>query len=226
MIVVRPFLGDDDTAIARRQHDVYWDALRVIVSGCNELTRFARTLLDDTSHPDWGEVGSYDHRTLQGAHDFLAAAWRFRIEMRQPELRLEGAREPLANQTPEEVWLEWLQREVQTWVEAPELVRYVQLILANQNEPKGYVAEDRLGLALLDRFSDVPWRSTFRVAYQAALDADLAKLSPPVSSAQSEESQAAIFTCECTQKRRPPCNQIPCKTTIVRAAREGWGPLE
>lgn len=32
--------------------------------------------------------------------------------------------------------------------------------------------------------------------------------------------------CECVQNGRAPCNQIPCKTTIERAAREGWGPLE
>ncbi|WP_417809315.1 type I restriction endonuclease subunit R [Thioclava sp.] len=32
--------------------------------------------------------------------------------------------------------------------------------------------------------------------------------------------------CECSQNGLAPCNQIPCKTAIARAAREGWGPLE
>lgn len=226
MIVCRPFLGEDDTAIAWKQHDVYREALRVIVRGCNKLTRFAKALLDDTSHPKWGEVGSYDHRTLQSAHDLLAAAWRFRTDMRQLELGLERALEPLKPRTPEEVWLIWLNREVQTWVDAPELVRDVQLILNHQNEPKGDIAEARLCLALLGRFSDVPWKPDYKEAHQTDLEAGLAKLSPRVASSRSDKPRYAHEPCECTTKRRPPCGVIPCKTTSARAIREGWGPLE
>lgn len=226
MIVGRPFLGEDDSAIAWKQHDVYWDALRVIVRGCNKLTRFAKTLLDDPFHPEWGEVGSYDHRTLQDAHDLLAAVWRFRTDLRQLELSLERAGEPFTPRTPEAVWLSWLHREVETWIEAPDLVRNVQLILTHQNEPTGYIAEARLCLTLLNRFSDVPWNPAHHEAHQADLEAELAKLSPVVASSKSNKPRHAPEPCECTAKRRPPCGMIPCKTTAARATREGWGPLE
>lgn len=55
-------------------------------------------------------------------------------------------------------WLRWLEAEMQSWIEAPHLVRMVQIILANQNEEKGYEAENALCRELISRFLTVPWR--------------------------------------------------------------------
>ena len=74
MIVVPLFEGDDDCEMAWKQHDVYGDALAIIVSTCNRHARFACAVLNDADHPDWGTVECFDHLTIQAAHDFLAAA--------------------------------------------------------------------------------------------------------------------------------------------------------
>ena len=56
---------------------------------------------------EWGTVESFDHRTLQGAHDLLAAVWRFRNDFRQSEL-------PFVNKNSldevQELWLDWLRQ--------------------------------------------------------------------------------------------------------------------
>ena len=77
--------------------------------------------------------------------------------------------DPLA-EVPER-WLDWLREEVDGWLHSPHLVRSVQLVLANQNGPAGYVAESQLELDLLGRFEDVPWIPELR----ALVEADLAK---------------------------------------------------
>ena len=45
-----------DTEVAKKQHDVYSQALSIIVSQCNLYAEFARRLLDDADHPEWGTV--------------------------------------------------------------------------------------------------------------------------------------------------------------------------
>ena len=83
MIVGTFFAGDEDTDLMRKQHDVYGDVLNILITTCNRLARFAIVLLNDNEHDNWGQIGNCDHRTLQGAHDLLAAAWRFNNYSRQ-----------------------------------------------------------------------------------------------------------------------------------------------
>lgn len=184
MIVGSFFEGDDDSDVAWRQHDVYPDALGIMIETCNRLTRFARTVLDDKLHESWGYIARCDHRALQLAHDLLAAAWRFRYDMRQAELPLERNREC---ESPEIHWLRWLRDEIEGWVWHPGLVRSIQLILAHQNRPIGYAAETRLALGILDRFPDVPWRKTLR----EALEQDLTREMEAISMGGSPKSRAS-----------------------------------
>ncbi len=157
MIVATYFEGDDGTEIAWKQHNVYHIALWIIVDTCNRFTRFARATLEEESKSNWGTVEDFDHRTLQRAHDFLAATWRFRNDFRQLELSLAKHSETHVPCTPESLWIFWLRDELKKWISEPDMIRYVQLILTNQNQPIGYKAEDKLGQSLLYRFSDVPW---------------------------------------------------------------------
>ena len=60
------------------------------------------------------------------------------------------------------LWLNWLRNELSGWIDYPYLVRSVQVILTNQNNPIGYAAESRLCLDIMDRFPSVPWRSDMR----------------------------------------------------------------
>lgn len=224
MIVGTFFDGDDDTEIAWKQHDVYGEALGAIIQVSNRLTLFAKSLLDDRCNANWGTIGTCDHRTLQGAHDILAAAWRFQNDSRQLTLLLERRPEPVVSHTPENLWLWWLRDEIGKWVWQPALVRNVQLILANQNQPIGYAAESRLCLALMDKFRAVPWLPAWRNAYEKDLARDLAGLAGV--SRDPQLNNAAIMPCECTAEGGSACNMIPCKTTAARAAREGCGNLE
>jgi hypothetical protein len=157
------FLGDDDTAAAWKQHDVYNRALRVIVLACNRYARAAKIILDDNQNGQFGEIEGFDHRTMQWAHDLIAAAWRF--EFCNPQLSLPFIYEN-EEISMEDRWLTWLSIEVDSWIHSPRLIRLVQLILCNQNEPEGYAAESLLGLAILDRFWKVPWDPKCRAAFE------------------------------------------------------------
>ena len=166
MWVLPRFDGDVDMEVAKKQNDVYGQALWIIVRQCNLYAEFARRVLDDADHPEWGTVESFDHRTLQRAHDLLAAVWRFRNDFRQSDLpfvdknSLDGV---------QELWLDSLRNEIARWIDYPERVRWVHLILTNQNKPPGYVAEAQLALNIINWFSDVPWNQKLREAHEADL---------------------------------------------------------
>ena len=166
MWVVPRFDGDVDMEVANKQHDVYGQALGIIVRQCNLYAEFARRVLDDADHSKWGTVESLDHRTLQGAHDLLAAVWRFRNDFRQSEL-------PFVDKNfldeVQQLWLDWLRHEISNWLHRPKRVRWVQLILTNQNKPLGYIAEAQLALNIINGFSDVPWSQELREVHEAAL---------------------------------------------------------
>ena len=168
MIVASRFEGDVDMELAWKQHDVYGKALRIIVSTCNFYARFSTALLADKQHCNWGNVERFDHRTLQMAHDLLAGAWRFENDFQQGTLNLEHEKEESLD--PEEAWLQWLDKEVHGWINYPYLVRYVHLILNDQNKAPGYIAESQLCLGIMDRFSWIPWDQSFREACEKDLD--------------------------------------------------------
>ena len=153
-MIVGEYFPDDDLTIGWLQHDVYGQALGIIVNKCNHYTRFAKAVLEPEGYSSWGTVGTFDHRTLQEAHDLLAAAWRFQ--------HIQGQIQKTIFDDPKEdvqtLWLHWLQDEVAQWIHQPQIVRDVQLILENQNKPLGYQAESRLRSAILERFFDVSWR--------------------------------------------------------------------
>ena len=166
MWVVPRFDGDVDMELAKKQHDVYGQALGIIVRQCNLYAEFARRVLDDADHPEWGTVESFDHRTLQEAHDLLAAVWRFRNDIRQTGMPFVDGH---SLDEVQELWLDWLRNEIDRWFEYPERVRWVQLILTNQNKPSGYVAEAQLALNIINGFSDVPWGQRLLEIHEAAL---------------------------------------------------------
>lgn len=214
MIVGSKFDGDDNN-LGWLQHDVYNDALGILVSTCNLYARFARRLLDDQTRPKWGRTDCFDHRALQGAHDILAGAWRYHAR-RYPD-------RPFTDQGPDHaiqrLWLDWLATEVQAWINHPHLVRSVQLILTDQNQVPGYAAEARLCLDLLDRFPEVPWKPTCRQAHERGLSKDRGRLIRAKTGGRPPSAVAMM--CECAEYGRAPCHQIPCRTTMERAARKG-----
>ena len=160
-MIVGKFYAGDEMDLAERQHHVYNEALAIIVRTCNRYTRIAITILQDTEHEEWGRVTSFDHRTIQVAHDLLAAAWRFKVS--PPQTRVPFA-DGGAAERDMTCWLEWLQAEVSSWIDEPWMIRHFQLILANQNQAVGYKAETSLASMILGRFSDVPWKDSLRTS--------------------------------------------------------------
>ena len=139
--------------------------------------RTAHALLENWE--GWEFIERFDHRTLQIAHDLLAAVWRFRYEMklRQFELPFEEQK-PLFEQPRGDEpafmghWLTWLQEEVDSWIHDPERVRLVVTILRNQNQPVGYKAETALHWDIMMGFSDVPWKRSLVQATKSTLKSE------------------------------------------------------
>ena len=165
MIVGKYYVGHD-LEVAWKQHDIYYEALAIIVSTCNRHINWARSLLHTSECPEWGTVDEYDHRTLQYAHDLLAAVWSSRNDFRQSSLLLDDKRTLEEVQT---LWLAWLREEIWEWNTQPHLVRAVQLILTNQNQRCGYAAEAQLQIGIIDRFPNVPWEREILDVYESSL---------------------------------------------------------
>lgn len=225
MIVGHYFEDDVDTKLQWAQHDVYRDALRIIVTICDDLALFARRLLEDEAHKGWGETTRYDHRTLQMAHDLIAATWRYRFAPSERSFPFaETNLEFSADASAMRGWLAWLKNEMWSWVNAPNLVRSVQIILTNQNEEQGYDAEKNLHRDLIRYYSDVPWEQSIRSLLKA--DEIACVSNADESKGLALPNERLTCPCECTDNGRSACNIIPCKTLAARAMREGWGPLE
>lgn len=152
MIVGRVFEGDDDADTRDLQEDVFHDALQLIVFGCRKHYARATKLLQITD-PLFDRVcanKSIDHRTIQTAHNLIAAYWRFHTRRTHPVLPFEDKdttkRKAIAD------WLAWLQAEIDSWVDEPHLVRTLIFCLANANTQPGNQAEEALALALRERY--------------------------------------------------------------------------
>jgi hypothetical protein len=154
-VIVAPlFEGDADEGLMAMQHDSYHSAISRLLDAHNRFAHFIAAVTGDGVFT-WAAITSCDHRTLQDAHDILAAAWRYRTDIRQPPLPIQrdSATYDLAT-----TWLKWLHAELEGWFEAPYLVRQLHEVLSRQNTPLGDAAEVRMAYTLIfDRFPDVPW---------------------------------------------------------------------
>jgi hypothetical protein len=96
----------------------------------------------------------FDHRTIQHAHDLIAAWWRFRSGLRYPRI-------PGLGPTPEQLkhdWFMWLTDELKELCKEPRYVRCVVQAAAYGNMELGYKAEDELHEFLRERYAGM-WRT-------------------------------------------------------------------
>ena len=126
--------------IAWDQHEVYGEALSIIGGGCVRHFRNACEIAGVDPAMAASLEEQIDHRTMQAAHDYLAAVWRFKVRPTEPLLPIEEPEPPVASYH----WLTWLRNDVRTWNEKPEIVRAVLEVRRNQNSERGYAAEDEL----------------------------------------------------------------------------------
>ena len=164
MIISYEFPGDS-REVARAQHDVYYEALQIIVKCCNRYARFSKLVLITNEFSNWGNVCEFDHRVLQFHHDLIATAWRYQTQASQ--LRVDYEEDKRSIQLR---WLDWLAAEVQSWIERPEWVRLVQIILENQNTPIGQKTETMLSLEIMNYFAEVPWKLELKQAFISELE--------------------------------------------------------
>ena len=160
--------GEVDEYVMWLQHDVYESALRIIATTCQDHERYARGILGIDGHHVY--VRSMDHRALQDAHDILAAAWRYRWELRTRQLSLQFEGETEEEPDFMNRWLAWLRDEVKSWLVRPHLVRAVLEVLHNPHSPEGYEAEARLSWELLEFCGDVDWIPFLRSAVDRQLE--------------------------------------------------------
>ncbi len=157
MIVCSFFDGDNDTALQWQQHDRYKEALVIFARGCIRHYKNAAVMRGDDNSDATAEIErlnqGFDHRTLQAAHDYLAAWWRWKKGRHDPYF------EDMEPVTVED-WLGWLREEVEAWTtHAPEIVRLVIQVLLNQNTEAGYKAEDDLQEMLKSHCAGMPENS-------------------------------------------------------------------
>ena len=89
----------------------------------------------------------YDQNSLRKTHDLLAKYWRLKNNRNEPFF--EGLEPNTIND-----WKTWLKNEVSQWaVFAPEIVRYICVILIDENMSQKRDAEMALLVALKCRYS-------------------------------------------------------------------------
>lgn len=154
MLMYDMFDGDDMN-VAKMQHDVYDQALSLIIDGCRTHYTNACTLTGAQCR--WPVDLAIDHRTLQDAHDILGGTWRWRVDPPEKLLPMQAAPQ---GDTSASSWLRWLKSEIESWAAVPNLVLSVVAIVTHQNSVIGYAGELRLRTSLLGRFDDVPWRNS------------------------------------------------------------------
>jgi hypothetical protein len=101
------FDGDNNFHVMVLQHEVYSQAQWTIVLPCQEYMAFACRLFGDIREEEMGvNVEQFDHRTLQRAHDILAAVWRFkfRANLLQLEFPFNRVISPKGNLVSQCMW--------------------------------------------------------------------------------------------------------------------------
>lgn len=150
MIVGYSYRGDDNDALKAAQHDVYWDAIVIIVSACKKHVPTAvRSLgIRDADYSAFSSLRTFDHRTVQDVHDLAAAYWRFLQDAKQRRAA-DSAQFRLPKQ---QAWIDWLWIEAELWWDEPELVCAIATAVQFANTDRGYDAEEDALERLRDRY--------------------------------------------------------------------------
>lgn len=151
MIVCSGFPGDNNRTLMNVQHGVYSEMLARLFTGPRDRYRAAATLLRVES--DLSErlrsMDGFDHRTLQLAHDRIAAYFRFCDDGGQLQL---GESDADYRRRLEETWRAFVNSEVGLLTEDDEFTRAICTATAFGNKEPGVAAEHWLDQFLRDRY--------------------------------------------------------------------------
>jgi hypothetical protein len=155
MIVGENFRGDIHDRVKWLQHDVYPYKLSVLFNIARQKYLHAEQMLNTKT--ELGslipKITSFDHRTLQDAHDIIAGYFRFKFrEELDPKIQFEG--EPDDDTRILNLWNDFFNKEVDALTNSGEFSRAV-LKSAAYNNKQGLQAEEFLRLFLMERFEDM-----------------------------------------------------------------------
>jgi hypothetical protein len=156
MIIGNFFDGDEHESLKIVQQEVYHQSIGLMIQLCNRSSKHVVPPPDLPYRESWGFIDSCDHRTIQLAHDLLAAAYRFKHVFRPDELK------SIYGKYHDQRWRNWLFSELLSWKKSPRLIEEFLIIMNNQNEPNGCQAEARLCFEILERFPEIPWDPNLR----------------------------------------------------------------
>jgi hypothetical protein len=153
MIVGKSFDGDDNIILSRLQHDVYSEMLGQIFKSARDryLTAASLVGVEDELSQRLNGMWGFDHRTLQTAHDRIAAYFRFQSPD-SAQLRL-GEDDVQYRDRLTREWREFLGGEVGELAQHDEYVRAVCTAAAFGNTEPGYTAEEKLDQFLTRRYA-------------------------------------------------------------------------
>ena len=156
MIVGLMFEGDDRRLI-KLQAEHYRESLTVLINTVAKCYRAACQIASiNIPENEWPTEWGIDLRTIQMAHDRLAAIWRHGVSNPEPALPLANATLPIPGELA--AWLNWLRVEIERWVISdPELIRLCVCIFQNQNSDAGYAAETALHGLLGGQHGNIRW---------------------------------------------------------------------
>lgn len=148
------FPGDTNTTLRAVQFRMYGEMLWLLYRRARERYLEASQLLQVVPElaRELRQKDAFDHRTLQVAHDLIAAWFRFHGDRRQ--LRLGETPEKYADRMAED-WRAFFESEITNLTGEDEFTRDILLTTAFANTHRGYAAERRLQTWLSRRYSEM-----------------------------------------------------------------------
>ena len=159
------FDGDENEPLMWVQHDLYGDMLGYWVQ---ETLAFYEQSLYVWVRPEAFFVVReslkkhpfFDHRCLQNAHDMVAAFFRYAFATHEPLASLPPDAKPAMHWGA--LWQAYYECECSSLARVQPIVDAILTILAHQNTPEGYAAEDTVASLLRERYLAMLATSTRR----------------------------------------------------------------
>lgn len=156
MNVFQQFDGDDDTKLMWIQHDCYGSSLSL-------MRKHAERSVSEAIRSELKDIGGIDHRTLQNAHDVLAAAFRHHFHGCSGYKKVTVDKifgmlhQNKAQKTDMDIvheWQDWLEQNLENEIE---IGQEISKIMLNQNTNLGYKYEDKLKQLIHEKFDYISW---------------------------------------------------------------------
>lgn len=156
MIVAKVYSADNNETLKNVQHNLYMRLMPVIFQKPRErFLKAARLVEADPSFiKNLEKITSFDHRTLQNAHDIIAARYRYlKDDFGQMSLFCNLSQEDRYRRD----WSQWFHEEIDSLIDYDTFIRATVKAVAFQNSKQGYKAENDLGEFLVSYYSMGDW---------------------------------------------------------------------